>query len=142
MRRASKRAVVLIITMAGVSLLPSGGSSASCAGPTLTVVGTPTLGRSLVVEGRAFVEGCNDTGSRDVFGCSTSTPEPEIPFEDVRLVLRQGERSWVLGTEDAGTAEDNKLGHVTWDVQVPSDVRPGPARLVADVARLPVVVRR
>ena len=61
-------------------------------------------------------------------------------MQDVALELRQDGRSWRLGTADAGTAEEQRLGYVTWTVELPEGVQPGRARLVADTAQ-PVDVR-
>jgi len=63
-----------------------------------------------------------------------------VPYDDVALRLRQGGRTWLLGSVDADSAEDGRAGRVTWQVDLPPGVRPGPARLVADHAR-PVTVR-
>jgi hypothetical protein len=139
--------------------LPTGAASASCAAPYLAVGHRqehPHVrpGAGLTVVGRAFVRGCDDTGavSEGSFGChSTEHRTPSTPMRDVVLLLRQGDRAWRLGTEDAGSAADNTLGRVTWRVRVPAGVAAGRAVLVADVsprgpdpldARLPVVVRR
>jgi hypothetical protein len=137
--------------------LPTGAASASCAAPNLAVAHRQEhvrAGAGLTVVGRAFVRGCDDTGavSGGSFGChSTEHRTPSTPMRDVLLLLRQGDRQWRLGTEDAGSAADNALGHVTWRVRVPAGVAAGRAVLVADVsprgpdpldARLPVVVRR
>ena len=56
-------------------------------------------------------------------------------MRDVEIRLTQGIHSWVLGTEEA-TPE----GAVVWRVQLPPDVRPGPARLTAATAQLRVTV--
>lgn len=129
----------LVLVLLAVSLAPVGGASASCAAPSIDITSSADEllpGDTFTVTGSAFVAGCNDgvgtTGG--AFGCShQDEPEPEIPAEDVRLVLRQGSTRWVLGTEDAGTAETNQLGQITWDVRLPADVRPGkPVVLIAD----------
>lgn len=151
-RRWSLCLALLGLACAPAVALPA---SASCAGPYLTVgevQQNPTIraGESLPVEGRAFVRGCDDTGSVNMFGCRSSVGEEETPMEDVGLFLRQGGQRWALGVEDAGSAADNRLGHITWQVRVPATVAPGPAVLVADVrprgrnpmdTRLPVEVR-
>ena len=42
---------------------------------------------------------------------------------------------------DAGTGEDTAdRGHTSWSVRVPSDIRSGPAVLVAGTARLKVEI--
>lgn len=117
---------------------PTWDASASCAAPYLqmadTSAGTPVLvrGSSITVEGRAFVDGCNDGGSSDAWGCSSDEGEAEVPMDDVTLRIRQGQREWELGTEDAGTADGNRLGHVAWTTTVPVGLKPGRATLQAD----------
>jgi hypothetical protein len=88
-----------------------------------------TVGSELVVSGQGFVDGCDDQRGGDAFGCTEEEPEPEEPLADVDLVLKQRGNTWVLGTASAGSADDNELGRVTWDVVIPDDVRSGPARL-------------
>ncbi len=79
--------------------------------------------------------------SQPAWGCSTPDEgETSAPMQDVTLVIRQGSRDWELASEDAGTAADNKLGHISWDVTMPAGLEPGRAVLVADSAQLPVVV--
>ncbi len=144
--------------MLGLPLAPVAAPSASaaCVGPYLLVGDVqhrPSIraGASLTVEGRAFVRGCDDTGSVNMFGCRSSQGEVETPMSNVVLSLRQGDERWRLGTENAGSAADNRLGHVTWQVAVPAEVETGRALLVADVpphgrdtmdTGLPVVVRQ
>lgn len=117
---------------------PGPPASASCASPYLQVAedsaAPPVLGRGdrVTVEGRAFVDGCDDTGAATAWGCSTDEGESEQPMRDVQLRLRQGGRTWQLGSEDAGTTDDNRLGQISWRVTVPHGVQPGPATLVAD----------
>lgn len=120
---------------------PSWDASASCASPYLELPGShaarPVLvrGSSVTVEGRAFVDGCNDTGGSDAWGCSSDDGETVLPLEGVTLRIRQGQREWELGSEDAGRAEDNKLGHVSWEFTVPKALKPGRATLVADAGQ-------
>ncbi|KAA1428771.1 hypothetical protein [Nocardioides antri] len=93
--------------------------------------------------GRAFVDGCDDTdGSSSTLGCSTPDDEVETPHEDIGLRVTQGARRWELGREDAGTADNNQLGHVSWTVTIPDDLNPGRATLEADNSDpLRIVVR-
>ncbi len=112
-------------------------AAASCASPFL-YIGDPQAHRPvavtasrLTVQGRAFARGCNDTGGADVFGCDNTPREVEAPMTGVTLRLQQDGRSWSLGTRDAGTAEEERLGQVTWRVRLPADVAPGRALLVA-----------
>jgi len=131
------RRLVPALLLAPLLVLPAGGATASCAGPQLTVPEGP-LSSGTVAEGRFFVDGCNDQGGGSVLGCTTEEPEVETPMEDVELVLVQGGQEWVLGVEDADTAEEGRLGQLSWQVALPPDVRPGRARLIADGARLRV----
>jgi len=129
-------------------------ADASCVGPYLTLDesgGMPEppvvvqRAATLRVHGRAFVTGCNDTGTTTgVLACQhTEMADEERPIEDIRLTLRQHGRTWELGTEDS--AQD---GEVDWSAAMPDGVRRGPARLVAHLpedagtrARLDIVVR-
>ncbi|MCW2796782.1 hypothetical protein [Nocardioides sp.] len=141
---------LLILLVAGVtSPWPSPGASASCVGPSIDVLGSPLdrpeLARAtpVIVAGQHFVNGCNDTGSRDAGGCDNDEQrETEIPLTDVELTLQQGRSQWSLGSADAGTAGDNELGQLSWEFELPAHVRPGAARLLADgVPRLAVLIR-
>lgn len=48
---------------------------------------------------------------------------------EVPLVLVQGDHSWLLGSADAGPAEEHYA--ITWAVTIPDDAQPGGARLEA-----------
>ena len=123
-----------------IAPFPAGPAVASCTGSSLEGVETLVLraGATASLEGRGFVDGCRDTQSCSGVGgcqrCEYDEP-PEQPHQDVRLELRQDGRSWLLDTADAGTAEDQQLGWVTWTFEVPAGVEPGRARLVADGTR-------
>lgn len=137
-----------VLVAAAVAPWPAWNASAGCAAPSLEVVGTddlrPTLtrGATVTVSGRSFVDGCNDTGGSSTFGCTSEEEEPVLPHEDISLTITQGDRRWELGTEDAGTADDNQLGQVTWTVTIPADLEPGRALLQADPSEpLPVFVQ-
>jgi hypothetical protein len=145
--RVRFRLTVLVLLLAGLSVVPAGGASGSCAGPTLTTrslgEGPPTLyvGGLTEVAGRYFVHGCDDTGTQPAFGCGGSGPrDEETPMRDVVLRLVQGDRSWVLGRADAGTAEEGRLGQVSWTFRVPMAAKDGPATLRAGMAELRVAV--
>ena len=145
--RMNRRCLLLLIGLFVVVLTPvaPGPASASCAGASLEVVDGVVLVRGEVatVEGSHFVDGCRDTMTcSGVGGCQSCRYDepPEAPMQDVALELRQDGRSWRLGTADAGTAEEQRLGHATWTVELPEGVRPGRARLLADTAQ-PVDVR-
>jgi hypothetical protein len=135
-----------LFLLAGLTVVPVGTAGASCAGPELRIGGSgegpPTVhaGEQTSVRGSYFTLGCDDYGSATVFGCSTDEGETVRPMRNVKLVLRQGDRRWDLASEDAGTARQNELGKITWQVRVPDDVREGPATLVAGTARLRVAV--
>ncbi|SDD84270.1 hypothetical protein SAMN05421872_111170 [Nocardioides lianchengensis] len=131
--------LVLLLALLGLAVAPypSPPAVASCAAPYLDLPAEPTLtrGADSTVEGRAFVDGCRDTMScSGLPGCESceSDGPPERPLRDVRLELVQGDRTWPLGTADAGTAADDRLGQVTWTFTLPADVRPGPAVLQVD----------
>ena len=138
-----RRAWLLYLAMLALAVTPVrlGSAVASCAAPSLVVAGTqgrPVIDQAmdLTVDGRAFVRGCDDTGAVTVnaFGCESSEQrERTTPMRNVRLLLQQDDKRWVLGAEDAGSAADGQLGNITWRVRVPADVEAGPAVLVADV---------
>lgn len=136
---------VLVAVLVGLGSLPLSetDAAASCAAPYLTAGDTAVLerGTTASVEGRAFVDGCQDTGScTEQLGCShCDYGEEEVPLHDVPLTLVQGARRWQLAAADAGSAGADQLGWVTWTFEIPDDARPGPARLVAPPA-LPVRV--
>lgn len=135
------RYLVLVAVLLGLGSLPfpQQEAAASCAAPYLMSDEPLVLqrGSTATVQGRAFVEGCQDQGScTEQFGCSSCDEgEEETPLTAVPLILVQGERRWRLAEADAGTASDNHLGWVSWTFDVPDDARPGPARLVAPGAR-------
>jgi len=119
--------------------LPTTPAAAQCAAPYLEDADHLVLVRGIAatIEGRAFVSGCNDSiGCRTgTLGCQSCTdPPPVEPLEDVELTLVQGGRTWHLGSADAGSAEDDRLGWVTWTFDVPTSAKPGRARLVAGYA--------
>lgn len=117
------RGAMLVIALALVSCAAHGcvrvGSSEPVCDVTLTLNAEPTRaapGEAFTVRGGGFVVGCNDTGE--------GTPEP--PDGDVRVDLRQKERTWRLATLSA----DEKYV-VEGSVTVPPDARPGRATVVA-----------
>lgn len=123
-------------------------AAASCAAPSIQI-GDDTQRRvaiaasaTITVEGLGFVDGCDDTGGQTEWGC-TPDDVTEAPMRDVGLSIRQGPQRWELGSADAGTAEDNRLGQVTWSFDVPGRLEPGRATLIARGAQpLRVVIVR
>lgn len=142
------RAVLVVLFLGAILPWPGETASAQCAAPWLYVgdleQSRPAISEDdpVTVEGRGFVGGCEDGTGQDVLGCTVDEPEAEVPMTHVTLSIRQGDRSWRLGTEDAGGAEDGELGHITWTVRLPEQVESGRATLVAAEQELPVVVRR
>jgi hypothetical protein len=137
------------LTALALAPLPSTPAVAGCAARELSVAGdlgsrqSPVVlvrGEEVTVDGRRFIDGCDDTGGGDAFGCSTDEPEPEIPVEDARLELLEsaaGEHGLVLGEADADHA-----GRVSWTVTIPVDAPLGRGVLVAAFSDgLHVVVR-
>ena len=139
--------ILLVAALLGLSVapFPQPPASASCAAPYIKAGPRLVLerGAAAAVEGRAFVDGCQDSMScTDLLGCSRceyDEPAPE-PLQDLTLRLRQGDRTWKLDKADAETAEDNHLGWVTWSFVLPSDARPGQAKLLPDIGE-PLRVR-
>jgi hypothetical protein len=135
---------LLALSLVALALVPIGGSSASCAGPSLELGSGPhpviSPGQPVTVRGRAFVDGCDDTGGGDTLGCRHEQPEAVQAQQDVVLRLRQDGRSWNLGTSDAGAAAHDHLGQVSWQARVPSTVHEGNATLEAGDATLQVLV--
>lgn len=130
-----------------VILCPFGGANASCAAPSLFVGedDVPVLrsGSTVRVQGSHFVDGgCDDQGGGSL-GCSApDEEEPTVPMTDVGLVIRQDGQEWELGTASAGTAADNRLGQIAWEVTLPRQLRGGDAVLVTEAGRLEIVVKR
>ncbi|WP_121253659.1 hypothetical protein [Nocardioides ferulae] len=130
---------IAVMLAAAVAPFPQQPAAASCAAPSLEVPGaarTPVVlhaGERVTVTGRGFVEGCDDTGGGSVLGCSGGDEgETEEPMSDVELVLLHGRPTPTqvsLAVADAGTADDGRLGQVTWTFTVPADQPLGPAVL-------------
>ncbi|WP_109506497.1 hypothetical protein [Nocardioides speluncae] len=141
------RPLLLAAVLLGLAVVPFPQplASASCAAPYLKLNERPVLerGATATVEGRAFVDGCRDSMScSEGLGCDSCEYDdpPPKPLTDVVLRLVQGDRKWRLDVADAGTADDNQQGHVTWTFKLPADAKPGPAKLAADHAH-PVQIR-
>jgi hypothetical protein len=141
------RPAVLLVTLllaAAVAPFPGSPAQASCVGPQLSITGQrarlpevrPAI--AVTVDGRYFVNGCDDTGGQATgFGCAHRTrPQDRVtPMAHVELVLRQHGREWRLGT-----AEATSDGRISWDVRVPVGVEPGRARLMTPASDTLVVV--
>jgi hypothetical protein len=130
-----------MVLLAGISWAPMSEASGTCSAPVLTLdvprQQQPGVapGQGTVITGSSFVWGCaEDLGERGT--------DAEAPMERVTLLLRQGNREWTLGVEDAGGLPDETFGRITWRVAIPGDVRPGLALLVADSAELPIHVTK
>ena len=74
-------------------------------------------------------EGCHDTGTG---GCSSKPDEPVRPATDVGVVLRQGNRSWQLGTVSGHGASRADTLHVS----LPADLTAGEATIRVGDGRL------
>jgi hypothetical protein len=140
-RRLLRAALPVILLAAGLGLVVAP-ASASCAGPTLDVVGVPstqatptpprtedeavaavTRGASITVESTNVTDlsgGCQDTTSG---GCDTVPPA--MPGRQVALILEQGSRTWSLGVEDAS----GPTRTISYAVVLPSGLKAGRARL-------------
>jgi hypothetical protein len=158
-RSLAVRLLVTTTVLAALGLVVPASAPASCVGPQLTVAGhldrapdpaatTPSTagspaqmlrGQHIVVDGLHFHDGCAD--SIEMGGCSgPRATDPDRPAREVELMLVRGDRSWTLGRADAGDVATQYAIH--WEVAVPADVPPGPARLVAGSAQTSVDVRR
>ena len=132
------KAAVGIVLLAAISLAPTSDASGTCSGPVLAVEtprkrpSTLRVGAEEVVGGFSFIDGCADGRGDD----------EEYPMRKVALSLRQGTKVWDLGVEDAGSVVDDGLGRITWQVSIPTGVRPGRALLVAGEAELQVTVAK
>ncbi|WP_435747439.1 hypothetical protein [Nocardioides sp. SYSU DS0663] len=125
--------------------LPGAPAAAGCVGPSLEAPDPLVLerGTATVIEGRSFTAGgCQDSMSCPAFGCGSCEYDdpPPRPMADVEPLLRQRGQVWSLGTADAGTAEQDRLGRVEWRVEVPAEVERGRATLLTDASG-PVAVR-
>jgi hypothetical protein len=135
--RAKHLTSLAVLVLLGM-LSPAGShpASASCAAPWLEVKPGTVLRRGdpLLVEGRGFVDGCQDTMSCGTgLGCDDceyDDPPPE-PLQDVTLRLTQHDRSWPLASADAETAASGRAGQVAWRFELPPGAKPGRARLSA-----------
>jgi hypothetical protein len=142
------RGAAALFVLTALSLAPVGSASGSCAGPDLQVRGggpepaTVRVDMVVIVDGTRFVDGCDDTGGGNTgFGCSSSDDrETETAMEEVTLTLRQGQRQWDLGTQDAVAEPEEHRGEISWKVTIPDDVGPGPATLTAGDATEDILV--
>jgi hypothetical protein len=126
----------LLLVLGGLSAAPyaSSPAAADCGGPQLSIDGASAYdpatsvplrrGDEVTVEGRYFVQGCDDTGSTGSLGCSPDD-EPD-PMSDIELRLVGTGASVALGVEDA-----NADGLASWTFTVPETAPLGAARLEA-----------
>jgi hypothetical protein len=115
----------MLAVQAGCGAVPRAGSGgAACAGPTLFAEPARAApGEDFVVRGLAFgTYQCNDVGVNG----EVPESDPPVPARNVRLVFRQGEREWDLGSANAGSELSFEER-----VRVPDEASPGPARVVA-----------
>jgi hypothetical protein len=139
--------LVALLLAAAVAPLPGSPAEASCAGPQLTLTGVtgqaahlPVVrpGAAVTVEGRYFVDGCDDTGGQATGpGCAhQDRPQDRVtPMTHVELVMRQHGREWSLGAADATTH-----GRISWNVWIPAGIEAGRARLLAATSQTLVIV--
>ena len=144
MRRSS---LLVVTAMSGLAVapFPQPPASASCSGPYIKDAERLVLARgaTVTIEGRSFVDGCQDSMSCSVgLGCDSCEYDdpPPTPMEGVELRLVQRDRTWELGVADAEAAENNQLGWVTWTFDLPSGAKPGRATLLPENAE-PVRIR-
>ena len=141
---------VLALCGSALGLWSPTSALASCVGPQLRL-GPPasasagdsassvkvSRAQPLTVSGEWFHEGCDDTGTSA--GCSGPAPAAsEPPMREVTLTLTQGGSSWKLGTADAAGPDQNYA--ISWVVQLPEDVEPGPAVLTTPSSELTVEI--
>lgn len=145
-RRGLTRLVLVGFFGVLLGVVPLPFAQADCVGPLLGVGPSvddveppengvlPAAGTAVTVSGVWFHTGCDDAG--EVTGCSATSSE--APMRDVDLVLEQGAKLWVIGTESAAARDDQYA--VLWSAAIPADVQQGPAILRAGGAELPVTI--
>ncbi len=127
---ASGVLVVVVAVCGGAAGGGTTGSSADCASPTLSVSPISAApGASVRLRGDYFVDGCNDTGDNG------QEPEPARPLTGLTVVLRQGDRTWTLA-QDVEASGD--LGSFETTLDLPDDVRVGPAEVLVPDTGMPV----
>jgi hypothetical protein len=114
--------LALAIAIIGASLtIHVGSSSAGCTGPEVDIDRhSARAGDPLVVTGRYWFDGCNDTGGGSCFG---SMPEEvETPTEGIDIDIRRvGGAEWTRLVEDIDADEDFRIRS---EIEVP-DMEPG-----------------
>ena len=109
-------AMVLLCSVAS-GCFPIGGSEDACVAARPDAEPSQAApGESFRLHGEGFRDGCNDTGPPFL---------PEPPQRDIRIEMRQGERTWRLAVVDADP--DYTLGT---ELEVPADAGPGQAVVV------------
>lgn len=147
-RRSGVRILILVLTAVGLGVVAAPSAAGSCVGPQVALHqgGAPVPSRwvgvgdderlrydvsraqPLEVQGTNLTYSCQDTYSTTRFGCGPLVPdpvEPLVPMSASDLVVTQGGRSWTLATVD-GIGPDLAA---QVDVQLPAELRPGPATL-------------
>ncbi len=91
------RVTYVVAFLGAIAFAPLGSASADCANPYLFVGDGEdrpvlTTDSPVTIEGRAFVDGCNDTGTSSALsGCSPSKdPEKEEPLKGRRALGAPG----------------------------------------------------
>ncbi len=145
--RAAALVARALVLGACVSLLvvpwSSSHAARTCEQPTLVIEGAPggvvalRRGQEITVTGRNFVD-CGGGGGGPFPGCGRAEPPAEpAPLTGVELELVGGRvtrREVTLGVADAGTAAQDRLGEISWTVQIPERQAQGPALLQAEGA--------
>lgn len=153
-----RRSRIVVFALVGLTLVPAWDrASASCAAPSLEVVGQQGVsavvlrpGEEITVRGRHFLDGCNDTGPGESdMGCSGSdeAANDRVPsMEDVELFIQHGSTKVSqikVGQADAGTADTDRYGRIEWTFRVPMQLPSGPAVIMASSSEpLDVTIRR
>lgn len=132
----SRARIRVLALFAAASLIFAGCSGsqgtdqAACVGPGLEVSPKRVApGDTFALEGSGFFSGCEDVI------IDGEPVDEEQPKQDVEIVLRQGSRTWELGTVDA--SEDYSIAT---KLEIPESVKPGKATVTADSAEAAIRV--
>lgn len=99
------RATVVTAAAVLVAAVPlAGEASSSCIGPMVDArPGGVEPGRTFLLTGKYFFDGCNDT-RLCVAGRPCTPPPPPGPVRDIHVTMRFYERMWHLGTIESARA--------------------------------------